>query len=181
MVLIDLVHNKCPLSVLLTTFALCHCVLTKCVCVWQGNSDLFLFLNKDTHLIVGAPLSWPHLNLIVFLRPCLQIPSYWEFKPQHMNLGGGDTNIQFIAGWIATSSDVEGFYSGPICVIVMVYWLPLILQVYFHAPRSHVEFGQLILFPCPTSASLVLSASLSPVLCWIYHCPFSGVNVYMLV
>ena len=46
-----------------------------------------------------------------------------------MNLGGGDTNIQFIAGWIETSSNVEGFYSGPICVIVMVYWLPFILQV----------------------------------------------------
>lgn len=64
-----------------------------------------------------------------------------------MNLGGRDTNIQFIAGWIEISSNVEGFYSGPICVIVMVYWLPLILQVQFHAPRSHGEFGQLILLP----------------------------------
>lgn len=32
---------------------------------------------KDTNPIMGAPFSWPYLNLIASQRPHLQIPSHW--------------------------------------------------------------------------------------------------------
>lgn len=44
---------------------------------WKRKiSDRFLFFQVYQALI-GAPLSWPHLNLTTFQRSYLQIPSHW--------------------------------------------------------------------------------------------------------
>lgn len=41
-----------------------------------------------------APILWPHLNLIVSLKPHQLIPSHWGLQLQHIYLGGTQTFIQ---------------------------------------------------------------------------------------
>ena len=51
------------------------------------------FLIKDTNPTLGAPPLWPHLNLITFLRPHLQISTHWRLGLQYINCRGHKHSI----------------------------------------------------------------------------------------
>ena len=59
-----------------------------CVLMWWREGSPCASLYKDTNPIMGAPPSWPHLNLTSSQRSHLSIPSHWGLGLQHMNLGG---------------------------------------------------------------------------------------------
>ena len=62
------------------------CVLT---CLGEReNSGLSSSSYKNTNPVMGAPSSWPHLNLIISQRPHLPIPTQWGLGLQHINLEG---------------------------------------------------------------------------------------------
>lgn len=65
------------------TFSLCsHMVEKK-----ERKQTLCVSYYKHTNAITGTPSSWPHLNLITFQWPYLQILSLWGLGFQHVNLG----------------------------------------------------------------------------------------------
>lgn len=61
---------------------------------WEREFFDVIIFHKGTNLIMKAPILWPHLNLIVSLKPHQLIPSHWGLQLQHIYLGGTQTFIQ---------------------------------------------------------------------------------------
>ena len=84
-VLTDLMPEERPLLGLLSSC---------CIYTWRRESSGLSCSFKDTNLIMGAPFSWSHLNIIIPHRLHLQITSHWRWRLSIWIWGG--TNIQSI-------------------------------------------------------------------------------------
>ena len=71
-----------------------------CYLIWWKEKWYFPSLPslpyKGTNPILGAPCSWPHLNLMTSQRPHLQVPSHWGLGLLHPNLAGYEHSVHSI-------------------------------------------------------------------------------------
>lgn len=81
----------------------CFLLVSSCGRDSRGSGCFLISERHQLHQI-GAPLSWPHLPLIIFHGLHLQI--HQELGFQCMKLGRGDKNRQFITDTLASLSQV---------------------------------------------------------------------------
>ena len=71
----------------------------------HGRQQGLWSLYKVIHPIIKASPSWAHQMFISLLRPCLQIPSLWRFRLQHMDLRGCNS-VHRLSWWLSDKESV---------------------------------------------------------------------------
>ena len=74
------------------------------ICSHGGQQGLWS-LYKVIHPIIKASPSWAHQMFISLLRPCLQIPSLWRFRLQHIDLRGCNS-VHRLSWWLSDKESV---------------------------------------------------------------------------